>query len=488
MATLPKRRVMPTPVPLTIFETDVRLARFRASCRYSPVVTTGAVDTTIAARGDALQATTKTAARSATTAFAVLATWVIVIVVAHVLLDRLEAAGANLRIHAAPLHGRFELRVNGGLLAALAVAGLAASGGPHLVRRLAWRRMVLTAAAAAVVWAVSLALVDGVHGLTSPLEAHTEYLADVANVGSPGAFLSTFVDRIGEYTVHVQGHPPGMILLLSALDHIGLGGSGWAAALCIAGGAAAVPAVLVAVREVAGEEMARQATPFLVVTPAAIWIATSADAFFMGVSAWAVALVVLATGRDGRRSDAYALAGGVLFGAAAFLSYGLVLLAVVPAVVAWRRRRLRPLVLAAVGAAPLFIAFLAAGFSWVAGLLATRDRYFAGVGGRRPYLEFLVANTACLAVAVGPAVAVALARLRDRRLWVLVGGALAVVGAAMISGMSKGEVERIWLPFAVWLLPAGAVLAAGRQRAATGWLALQAMAAILVATAVKTSW
>lgn len=487
MPTVPTRRATSTLFVLTIFETGASDGARVGSRRYSPTVATGAVDTAIAARRDA-SSSAKTASRSARTTRTVLAAWAIVIVIAHVLLNRLEAAGANLRIHAAPLHGRFELRVNGGFLAALVVGALAVFGWPPLARRLGWRALLLASAGAAVVWAVSLALVDGVQGLTSPLEAHTEYLADVANVGSPGAFLSTFVDRIGDYTVHVQGHPPGMILLLSALDHIGFGGSGWAAALCIASGAAAVPAVLVAVREVAGEEMARQSTPFLVVTPAAIWIATSADAFFMGVSAWAVALVVLATGRDGRRSDAYALAGGVLFGAAAFLSYGLVLLAVVPAVVAWRRRRLRPLALAAFGAAPMFVGFLAAGFSWVAGLLATRDRYFAGVGGRRPYLDFLVANAACLAIAVGPAVAVALARVRDRRLWLLVGGAVAVVGAAMISGMSKGEVERIWLPFGVWLLPAGAVLAAGRQRAATGWLALQAGAAIVVATAVKTSW
>jgi len=140
------------------------------------------------------------------------------------------------------------------------------------------------------------------------------------------------------------------------------------------------------------------------------------------------------------------------------------------------------------GCGGLSLGFLAAGFWWVAGLLATRERYFAGVGGRRPYFDFLVANSACLAIAVGPAVAVALVRVRDRRLWLLVGGALVVVGAAMISGMSKGEVERIWLPFAIWLLPAGAVLAAGRERAATGWLGLQAMAAIVVATVVKATW
>jgi methylthioxylose transferase len=450
-------------------------------------VATGAVDTAIAARRDAAR-DSDTASGSARTTLAVLAMWALVIVVAHVLLERLQAGGANIRIQAAPLVGTFDLRVSGRLLASLTVGTVVVLGGPRLVEEVGWRALLLMSAVAAAAWAVSLALVDGVQGLTSPLEARTEYLADVANVGSPGAFLSTFVDRIGDYSIHVQGHPPGMLLLLSALDRVGLGGSGWAAALCIAGGAAAVPAVLVAVREVAGEEIARRATPFLVIAPAAIWIATSADAFFMGVSAWAVALVVLATGRHGRRSDVYALAGGLLFGAAAFLSYGLVLLAVVPAGVAWHRRRFRPLALAATGAAPLFLAFFTAGFWWVAGLLATRQQYFAGVGSRRPYLDFLVANAACLAIVLGPAVVVALTRVRDRRLWLLVGGALVVLGAAMISGMSKGEVERIWLPFAIWLLPAGAVLAAGRRHVATGWLGVQATAAIVVATAVKTSW
>jgi hypothetical protein len=450
-------------------------------------VAAGAVETAIAARRDASRVT-DTRPRAARVSVGILAAWAIAIVVAHVLLERIQAAGANIRIQAAPLVGTFELRVSARLLAALAIGTLIVFAGPRLAQRVEWRTLLVASAAAAALWAVSLALVDGGQGLMRPLEARTEYLTDVVNVGSPTQFLSTFVERIGDYSVHVQGHPPGMLLLLSALDRIGLGGSGWAAALCIAGGAAAVPAVLIAVREVAGEGMARRAAPFLLVAPAAIWVATSADAFFMGVSAWAVALVVLATGRLGRRSDAYALAGGLLFGATAFLSYGLVLLAVVPVMVAGQRRRLRPLAMAAIAAAPVFLGFAAAGFSWVAGLLVTRERYFAGVGARRPYLDFLVANAACLAIALGPAVAVALARLRDRRLWLLVGGTLVVVGAAMISGMSKGEVERIWLPFAVWLLPAGAVLAAGRERITTGWLGLQAITAIVVASVVKTSW
>ena len=443
----------------------------------------GVIDTANAARADPATATA-----SARTTAAVLAAWAGVIVVAHVLIERLQTAGANVRIQAAPLVGTFDLRVSDRLLVALALGGVVALAGPRVAAAVRWRALLWASAVSAALWAMSLALVDGVRGLTSPLEARTEYLADVPHVGSPLTFLSTFVDRIADYHVHVQGHPPGMVLLLSGMDRVGLGGSGWAAAVCIAGGAAAVPAVLVAVREVAGEEKARRAAPFVVLTPAAIWIATSADAFFMGVSAWAVALVVLATGSAKPKADAYAIAGGLLFGAAAFLSYGLVLLAIVPAVVAWRRRRLRPLALAVIGAAPVFLAFAAAGFSWVAGLLATRERYYAGVGGRRPYLDFLVADAACLALAIGPALAVALARLRDRRMWLLVGGTLIVVAAAMMSGMSKGEVERIWLPFAIWLLPAGAALAAGRRRVTTGWLGVQAVSAIAIATAVNTSW
>ena len=75
----------------------------------------------------------------------------------------------------------------------------------------------------------------------------------------------------------------------------------------------------------------------------------------------------------------------------------------------------------------------------------------------------MVGNLAALAIATGPAVAVGLARLRNARVWWLVGGAVAAVMLADLSGMSKGEVERIWLQFAVWLLPAAG--ASGRPSA-----------------------
>jgi hypothetical protein len=156
------------------------------------------------------------------------------------------------------------------------------------------------------------------------------------------------------------------------------------------------------------------------------------------------------------------------------------------------RHRLRTLVGAALGGAIVLLGFLASGFWWFDGLLATRERYFAGVGGRRPYLVFLVADLAILAVVLGPAIAVALGRLRDRAAWLLVGGAAAAVAVAAVSGMAKGEVERIWLPFTPWLLVAGLALFAGAEpRArwrARGWLGAQVATAIIIQTLVNSPW
>jgi hypothetical protein len=172
------------------------------------------------------------------------------------------------------------------------------------------------------------------------------------------------------------------------------------------------------------------------------------------------------------------------------LSYGLVLLAVIPAVVAIARRRYRPLVVAGLGAGFVFLAFLAAGFSWLTGLATTRRQYWAGVASRRPYWYFVVGNLGAFALAVGPAAAVGLARLRDRRVWMLVGGALLVIALANFSGMSKGEVERIWLPFAPWVLLATVAIVTTRMQ--TGWTRLwlcgQAAIAIGIQAAVRSPW
>lgn len=64
--------------------------------------------------------------------------------------------------------------------------------------------------------------------------------------------------------------------------------------MCLLVGSSAAAAVLIAVRVLASEQMARRTAPFVAVAPTAIWIAVSADGYFAGVAAWGIALLAVA--------------------------------------------------------------------------------------------------------------------------------------------------------------------------------------------------
>ncbi|HEV2087390.1 MAG TPA: hypothetical protein VGR21_03650, partial [Cryptosporangiaceae bacterium] len=109
------------------------------------------------------------------------------------------------------------------------------------------------------------------------------------------------------------------------------------------------------------------------------------------------------------------------------------------------------------------------------------------------------ANLAALAYAVGPAtvggLGTALGRLRAgrRRLAdvtlgsavVLPAAALLAIALAVASNHSKGEVERIYLPFEVWLLPLAALLPVRHHRA---WLAAQVAVTLVIALCWRLRW
>ena len=424
--------------------------------------------------------------RSVLVTSGVLALYLGVVVIANRWGESLLARGVRLQIMTPPLNGELDWRPGRTAIPALICGVVLLVALPQVASRCRWFTVLAASAAGSIAWAVSLALVDGSEALTEPLLGN-QYLNSISQVGDLHTYLSTFAARLPGYNIHTKGHPPGFVVLLWAMDHLGFGGARWEAALILAGGAAAVVAVMIAVREVAGDVVARRSAALLVLTPAAIaW--TSGDPFFAGVGAWAVTLVILATGRSGRRRDVLAAAGGLLFAWAAFLSYGLVLLALIPVVIAVWRRTFRPLVIAA---GVTMVATLAVwggtGFAWWEGLAATRVQYFGGVGGRRPYDYFLLGNIAAFALAVGPATAVALARVRRAPLAVLVGAAVAVVIIADVSGMSKAEVERIWLPFVPWVMAAGAVLMTTKWMTRS-WLAVQVGSALVVAVAIRSPW
>ncbi|QBJ93517.1 hypothetical protein D0Z67_26715 [Streptomyces seoulensis] len=425
------------------------------------------------------------------------------LVTAAVLVGRhIQDAHHTLFVHWPPLFADWDPHVGPGTPAALILAAAGVAYGPPLAARLPWRALPWAVWAASAAWIVSLALIDGWHdGIARRLTTANEYLQVIGRFHDIPATLRGFDGHIlagvpGNWPAHVAGHPPAATLTFVLLDRIGLGGGGWAGMWCVVLGASAAAAVLVTVRALAGEPLARRAAPFLVLAPAAVWMGASADAYFAAVAAWALACLALALTR---RSLLWAAASGLLAGLTCYLSYGLTLIALIGLAVLVLARadlRARPLLVLPflAGLAVVPVVFALYGFNWWTAYHLLVTRYYQGVGGTRPYSYWIWANLACAAIITGPATAAALPRTAgsllhrndDRpaaRLALIVCAALAGLLIADLSGMSKAETERIWLPFAVWLLAAGALLP--RPRA---WLAAQVTLALLINHLLLTGW
>jgi len=409
--------------------------------------------------------------------------------------------GVPLHVDAPPLGAQWLPHTGPGTVVAVLIALLVILRGPEVAAGLPWRLLLGVSAATALAWTMGLALIDGWRGgVTGRLTTDTEYLHDVPRVGDVGVMLRTFAERIPggrpeSWTTHVAGHPPGALLVFIGLDRIGLPGGAPAALLCVLVGASATVAVAVTLRALGAEATARAALPSGVLLPGAIWIGVSADGLFAGVLAWGVALLALGAARPQLDilAAAASLTGGLLLGATLFLSYGLVLAGLFPVAVVVTARRVAPLLVAGAGVAAVVAAFAAAGFWWLEGYQQLMIRYYqpGEYGLVRPYGYWVWADLACLAVVLGPAGVAGLRRVftlergRPRALVLLCAAAALAVLVADLSGMSKAEVERIWLPFAVWLVAAAGLLPA---RQARWWLAAQAVLALAVNHLLLTTW
>ncbi|MFE9439839.1 hypothetical protein ACFYO2_12635 [Streptomyces sp. NPDC006602] len=409
-----------------------------------------------------------------------------------------EHRDGTLRVGWPPLLATWDPHVGPGTPAAVAVGVAVVAYGPALAARLPWRALLPTVWAVGMAWTWSLALVDGWHrGIAEQLTTRNEYLRVIDRFHDIPAALTDFthhilIDAPDNWPAHVAGHPPAATLTFVLLDRIGLRGGGWAGAWCITVGTTAAVAVLITVRTLADESLARRAAPFLVLAPAAVWVGTSADGYFAAVVAWAVAFLALAV--TGHRPGWTGCASGLLFGLTVYLSYGLTLFALIAgAALLLGTHRIRPLPFLLAGFLVVPVAFTVAGFDWWEGYRLLVRRYYQGSGGIRPYDYWVWANLACTVLIVGPATVAGLRRTGgrltrgrprpDTRLSVLVLAALIALLAADLSGMSKAETERIWLPFAMWLLPACAWLTGVR-----GWLAAQAVLALLLNHLLLTGW
>lgn len=426
----------------------------------------------------------------------------VVLVAVTVIAGQVLRAGGGLPIDGQPPFHTVARTLTWSLWPAVGYAALMVVALPRLARA-RWRYALAGSWLAAAGWAVCLAVTDGVSRLWTPLTTKYDYLAGLPALGDhPLAWLRGFTGALSAYPEHVKGHPPLPMLVLWALDHVGLHGPVPEAALLIGAGCAAVPAVAAALGVLTGTAFARRALPFLVLSPTALFVATSMDALFLGVTATGVALFARST-RSGRAP--VAAAGGVLLGAAPYLSYALLTVGALVLAVLLVRRPPKRLVLALIaGALVVPAAMTIAGFWWPDGVAATGTAWAASAGGNRPYAYFLFGDLAVLAALLGPAVLAGLgtgleagagprpdtsasaspAPRTDWHRWALPAAALVAVLALDLSGVTRGEVERIWLPYAAWM----GTMAGFLRPPARGWLAAQAVTALVMQATMGSPW
>ena len=253
--------------------------------------------------------------------------------------------------------------------------------------------------------------------------------------------------------------------------------------------------VAVATRSLCGAPAARRLVPVLVLAPYAVWVAVSMDAVTTAICAAAVTCGVLAS--ETRRSPWWATACGLLLGLGSLFSYAVAWLAVSVIVCYFVRRR--PLLIIFTGVAALVPLTLAraAGFVWPDGLTAAQADFSLRVEPNRSWLIWILLDLLVLVLACGPAGFAAARKIRRTPGWPFLVGAGLAVAFALASGLSRGEVERSWLPFFPWLLvPAVAPQrrpANGAQNADSAptpllLVGLGALAAVVTEAVLRTTW
>jgi methylthioxylose transferase len=396
------------------------------------------------------------------------------------------AAGVELGAPLAPFVERWEPVVGPlGLVAAGALGGSVALC-PRIGRLSRWRFLI-----AATALGLALRLVLGVarHGVTDLYavyaighdEAANEYLPALPALDFGARFfLDTFAQVGQSLTVNAVGHPPGLLLVLHALD---LRTAQGMAALTIGVGALSVPLCYLLARRFLDERRARNAALLYVFAPSALlYGATSADALYatLGLLA-AVPLAAVALG--GARSAW--LGGPAALVVASFFSYANLAIGAWAAVLALRAGRYaRALLLAAACGLGLVAGYallhLGSGYDPIGAVRSAEAVYREGIASTRPYAFWVFGSPVAFLAFLGVPIAWLALRALGRGFGPAVALA-AVIAVAALLGFTKAETERIYqflVPLAC--VAAAAVLHERRLQPVLAVLAAQALATELL--------
>jgi hypothetical protein len=312
--------------------------------------------------------------------------------------------------------------------------------------------------------------VFAVHG---SVEGRFEYLTGLPQLQRGiGYYLSHFGALFGGLPTHVKGNAPGPLV---ALHLLGITGPVALAALCIGLGALSAPLAYDLGRTLGGEQRGRVAGVLTAFAPSMLLFGvTSADYAYATLGLIAACLFV----RPGGRA---LVAGSIVAAFASFFSWLLLAIPAWTALVVLRRSGWRRGALLGAAVAGGLIVFngvlaLAYGYDPFSALSATHNVYEHGFSTHRPYSFWVFGSPAAWALMLGPP----LAWFALRSLTTGDGPAVALwslILVASIVGFTKGETERIWLPFVpLACVAAAAVVAPGRLRLLAGALAFQALA------------
>lgn len=387
-----------------------------------------------------------------------------------------NGADSEFGVGAAPFYGRFQLPDDTWKWALAVLLGVGVVLGVSALAK--WSRFwaqTLCGGAIAMAWAFCLQWVRG-GKLVGALQSQNDYRYALGQV-KPG-FFADYISALPSAPVHVKGHPP-LSLGTVWLFHSIVPEAAFLALVILVGIGLTVVLVADTVRRRSGVRAARAVLPALVTLPAVIWAFPSFDGFMMfelALAAWCAALAV----RRGVWGHVAASCCGLLCGVLIFSSYGAVVMVILPAAILWKHRS--ALLIAAVAGLSVVAFIWGLGFWWFDGLAATREYYVAGISAIRPYDYFtFLANPAIVIISMGPAAVYGWFRRRaDLVAW----AALLGVVLADLSGMSKGEVERIWVPMMPWL----ATASAGSDLRPRTKAALGVGMCLLLALVLDTPW